>query len=279
MIVGEYVGFADMDWALGQAAATVPWIVSGTMPNGALTQQTFPDQASAQTYYSSLVAQGATQISMVPGTGTPAATPATPAVPAGTQVIPIVGLGPVRILARDNSPLTRLIATVQARGRILSQARIPSGVFQVTVDKADFDGGLSVEFGAPGYQTIVVSGGSLLCNAGTRNENNVVTAMTTNPCPYQNAYYLDPIQQQAPPPQAPQAAPAPARRPKIKKTASNATEAPEEATTAARAVPTTPSPDHVNQVFAAGGVGQVPNWAWAAGGGVLLLGLVYLFTK
>jgi hypothetical protein len=73
------------------------------------------------------------------------------------------------------------------------------------------------------------------------------------------------------PQQAPQAAPAPARRVKPKRKASRADQSEPVAVTA--------PPDHVNQVFAAGGVSDVPKWAWAAGGGVLLLGLVYLLTK
>lgn len=149
---------------------------------------------------------GQTPVPLPTSVPVPPVAPVAPAGPVSTQTIPIVTLGPATILDKSGNTITGIRATVRTPARILTVAEVPGGIFQMTVDRADFDAGISILIGAPGYNSISIPAAGLVCNTGTRNEYGVVTSMTSNQCPFRS-YYLPQVA-------APAAAATPAPRAK-----------------------------------------------------------------
>lgn len=162
------------------------------------------------------LSQAAVPAPTAPVTTIPAPAPV-PSGPVGTQTIPIITLGPATILDKSGYAISNIRATVRTPARILTVSEVPGGIFQMTVDRADFDAGISILFGAPGYGAINVPAAAVVCNTGTRNEYGVVTSMTNNQCPFRSFYLSQPVAQAAPTYAAPAPAPAPRRTSRTQK--------------------------------------------------------------
>jgi hypothetical protein len=139
--------------------------------------------------------------------------PVTPTGPAGTQTIPVVQIGPVRVMDKSGYAVGGVRATVRTPGRIVKTEEVPGGIYQTTVDRSDFDAGITVIFGAPDRVPVTVPGNAIFCNTGTRNEFNAITSMTQNPCPPQSYYFEAPQQVERPGYSAPAPAPSPEAAP------------------------------------------------------------------
>lgn len=215
---------------------------------------------------------------------------------------PIVGLGPVRIAGATGQPIPGLMATVRTPSQILKVVEVPGGLFTHNVDKVHFDQGVSVIFGASGYPSYTIPAQEIACNSGTRDEGGNVVQITNNPCVFPVQFLLRPGETapnlapppptnygtqpyyppQPPPPayapyppqyapayqpppqvyQAPEPAPAPVRRRRTT-TAKSFTQ--DQAAPAPAPSPVTPKL-----------LGMNPYVLAAAGGGVLLLGVLGL---
>lgn len=244
MIVREHMTFAALDWALGQDAT-----------------------AAATTAPATAVA--------------PAPPPAPAPVPAPPPVsIPIIQLGPVHVMDRGGYPVGRIRATVRTAGKIIGFYDAPGGIFQATIDRADFNMGVTIMFGATGYRPLNVPAAAVVCNHGTRDANGVVTSMSANACqPF--TYYLDRLQAApappayGPPPQAPaygyRRRP-PMRRPARPKRARRAAPEVEEVQTEAPAS----QPAQAPSITAPMMTQETPTWVYVAGAGaaVLVLGMM-----
>lgn len=223
MIVGDSIGFAAIDW-LGQTPipttlTPVPTSLTPTPPVSLV-----PAPPPGYPYYPPPPGYPPPPAGFVysyptgtyPTTVAPVAAPAPAPVPtavttgpAGTQVIPIVQIGPVRIMDRSGYSVPNVMVTLRTPGRIIKTESVAGGIYQTNVDRSDFDAGITAIFGAPDRAAVTVPASALFCNTGTRNEFNTITSMTQNPCPPQS-YYFDAAQQvERPGAQAPSEAPAP----------------------------------------------------------------------
>ena len=176
MIVRETVSFADIDWAMGQDAATT-------------TTTTVP----------------ATTTTVV----APAPAPVAPAVPAPV-LTPIVSLGPVRVMSRSGQTPYGIRATIRTPYRVIRDMEVPAGLFQAVIPKADFDAGATVIFGSSSHGSIEVPAVRFICAIGFQDQYGVLSQMSTVNCPFINQYFPEPV---APPRPAPAYRPAPPRRP------------------------------------------------------------------
>lgn len=221
-------------------------------------------------------------ITVAPATTTPAPAPV-PSGPVGTQTIPIVTLGPATILDRAGYAITGIRATVRTPARILTVSEVPGGIFQMTVDRADFDAGISILIGAPGYNSISIPAAGIVCNTGTRNEYGAVTSMTANQCPFRS-YYLPQVAAPAAA-SAPAPAPAPRKRSRTAKyweTAQKYGAALMPGAGSAKAGETqTPANAMQFQQGQQQGQGMSPLTMAAIGGGIVVVGLaaIFMFRK
>lgn len=196
MIVGEYDGF-------GQVPPGYPPGYVAPPPGYPMTYPPSPYQAPpgypAPTGYPT-TGYPTTAYPVGPYTPPTSTTPVpvTPPGPAGTQTIPVVQIGPVRVMDKSGYAVGGIRATLRTPGRIIKTEEVPGGIFQSIVDRADFDAGLTVIFGAPDRVPVTVPGNAIFCNTGTRNEFNAVTSMTQNPCPPQSYYFEAPQQIERP---------------------------------------------------------------------------------
>jgi hypothetical protein len=133
-----------------------------------------------------------------------------PAAPVGTQTIPVVLIGPTRIMDKSGENVPGIRATLRTPARFIRTVEVPGGIFQAVVDQSDFGQGIAITFGAPDRPPITVQANALYCSAGTRNEHGTITSPPGAACAPQS-YYFDPSQQverpayrrEEPPPQAP----------------------------------------------------------------------------
>ena len=184
MIVRETISFADIDWAMGQDAATAPAVVAPAAP-------------------------------ALPPAAVPAPAPV---------LTPIVSLGPVRVMARSGLSPYGIRATIRTPYRVIRDMEVPGGLFQAVIPKSDFDAGATIIFGSSSHGTIEVPAVKFICAVGFQDQYGNLTQMSQTQCPFTNQYFEDPRPlpaRQAPPrrvapprrramPQAEEAAPAPA---------------------------------------------------------------------
>lgn len=135
---------------------------------------------------------GQETITTAPAPVAPTTVAPTP-VPAPTTTpeagIPVVVLGPIRITNSAGHVLTGARATIRTPARVIKQIELPSGVFQASIDKIDFDQGASVIFGASGYGSLTIPAAEIYCVPGTRVGNTVTVATPPN-CQFPTPYYL-----------------------------------------------------------------------------------------
>jgi hypothetical protein len=264
------------------------WTVSARMPNGQIIQQQFPDQTSAQNYANTLTQQGGQATLTPPGAAAPAVTtpvvtstpympppPYMPSYVAPTYAqppayaapvaggIPIVQLGPIRLLASNGMAIPGVIASVSAGGRMLTQTQVTGGLFQMNMDRTDFDQGGHIVFGASGYGSYDLPAAQIVCNTGVRDAAGNVIQMTNNNCPIQS-FTLVAASEMAPPQQQyHEVKPAPRRRPKG----------------ASAAAPVAPVVAASDQAAPGMILGLSTNTLLIGAGAVGLLGVAYMMTR